>query len=546
MAASDGAPPRRSWAEVLGKNIPNGSWNRNVLEIFLEKDERGPYNVTHEECLKLMKKVGIDTQPGVQVEEIQICPNGRGIIFITLRKSVEISQFCRYDVIEVNDSGVRAVNFKPANKKDVVVTVRNIHPNTKDEVVIGYLNKFGKISNNKVVYGLYTEGPLKGFRNGNRSFKMELNPGSSLGTYHVIDGQKVLIKYPGQLQTCARCHQSARTCKGRGIAKRCEEEQGEKVDFVEYILALWKKIGYSPDLEELDQVKENEREASYQQQEGGAFTPAKVTSSPNLFSGVSVKGFPKDGDQSQMLETLLASGLPIHSIDDVSFKSNGTIIIKELTTDICKQMIDNLHGQIFMGKKVFCNGLVALTPNKNVTPVVENSSSSTCTSDQMKTFLPECPEVPLRVIQSSPCSSTENGSSSDIEQFLNEQDQEKNDEEFIRRHSLSMRSPHKGSLGAEILDINKKRSSLDKANDLLSEVKKLSARLSEYESCASTDDDCEKEEADNDDCEKEEADNEGFKSMNERKRAWRNKRKNSRSPTKDTFIKKQNTKLSPK
>ena len=47
------------------------------------------------------------------------------------------------------------------------------------------------------------------------------------------------------------------------------------------------------------------------------------------------------------------------------------------------------------------------------------------------------------------------------------------------KHSLSLRSPHKGSLAEEILLNNdSKRSSLDKAQNLLSEVKQLKAKLS--------------------------------------------------------------------
>jgi hypothetical protein len=84
------------------------------------------------------------------------------------------------------------------------VNIKNIHPNTMDEGVIDYLNKFGKVVTKKVVHGVYSDGPLKGFRNGDRSFKMEIKPTANIGTYHVLDGQKVTVRYPGQLQTCAR------------------------------------------------------------------------------------------------------------------------------------------------------------------------------------------------------------------------------------------------------------------------------------------------------------------------------------------------------
>ena len=52
----------------------------------------------------------------------------------------------------------------------------------------------------------FRDGPLKGFRNGERSFKMEIKPGINIGTYHVLDNQKVLVRYPGQLQTGVMRH----------------------------------------------------------------------------------------------------------------------------------------------------------------------------------------------------------------------------------------------------------------------------------------------------------------------------------------------------
>ena len=196
---------RKSWASVLGGNLPVRD-NKNVLEVVLEKDARGSFTVTDIECAHMMKKLSLDPRPGVHVEEVQICPQGRGVIFITLKKDIEITRFCRYDVIEITASGTRAVMVKPAVKREVVVTAKGIHPNRKNAVVLDYLGKFGEVSTNKVVYGVYTAGPLKGFKNGDRSYQIEIKPGTNLGSYHFIDSQKVSIRYPGQQQTCARCH----------------------------------------------------------------------------------------------------------------------------------------------------------------------------------------------------------------------------------------------------------------------------------------------------------------------------------------------------
>ena len=46
--------------------------------------------------------------------------------------------------------------------------------------------------------------------------------------------------------------------KSRVIARRCEAEGGMKVEFTDYILNLWQKIGYSPNNLDLSEILENE------------------------------------------------------------------------------------------------------------------------------------------------------------------------------------------------------------------------------------------------------------------------------------------------
>ena len=60
-------PLKQSWAQMLGSNLP-ASLNKNVLEIVLEKDDRGGFNVGESDCAKAMWKLGIDARPGVKVE----------------------------------------------------------------------------------------------------------------------------------------------------------------------------------------------------------------------------------------------------------------------------------------------------------------------------------------------------------------------------------------------------------------------------------------------------------------------------------------------
>ena len=203
--------PGKSWAQLLGGSLPS-TLNKNILEVVLEKDQRGAFVVSQEDCARLMRKIGLDLHPGVHLECVQVCPNGRGVILITLKDSVKIEQFCRYDVIEVTNSGIRSTIIKPAQKKEVVVTIKGIHPNTRDNTVLEYLAKFGKIVTTKVVHGIFSEGPLEGIKNGDRSFKMEVKAGENIGSYHFIEGQKVSLRYSGQQQTCGRCHEVPQKC----------------------------------------------------------------------------------------------------------------------------------------------------------------------------------------------------------------------------------------------------------------------------------------------------------------------------------------------
>ena len=119
------------------------------------------------------------------------------------------------------------------------MTIRGIHPNTRDSVVIDYLAKFGTILTTKVMYGSFLSGPLEGLKNGNRSYKLQSKPGMNIGSYHYLDGQKVTLRYVGQKQTCGRCHEDLPNCPGRGVARECEQKGGSKVAFSQYVIDIF-------------------------------------------------------------------------------------------------------------------------------------------------------------------------------------------------------------------------------------------------------------------------------------------------------------------
>ena len=143
MAANPGGRPRgeggtgggggKSWAELLGSSLPS-SLNKNVLEVVLEKDERGPYQVSDSDCARLMKKIGLDPHHGAQVESVQNCPIGRGVILITLKENVALEDFCRYNMFQVTESGIRSSLVKPAGRREVVVNIKGSTPTPETQL----------------------------------------------------------------------------------------------------------------------------------------------------------------------------------------------------------------------------------------------------------------------------------------------------------------------------------------------------------------------------------------------------------------------------
>lgn len=527
---------RRSWAQLLGSSLPS-SMNKNILEVVLEKDDRGAFVVSDDDCARLIRKLGLDQRPGVQVEGVQICPSGRGVILITLKDTVKVENYCRYDILEVTESGIRSTMVKPAGKKEVVITVKGIHPNTRDSMVLNYLSKFGKVVTTKVVHGVFNTGPLKGMKNGDRSYKLEIKPGVNIGSYHVLEGQKVSLRYQGQQQTCGRCHETPQLCKGRGIAKKCQAEGGVRIEFSEYILGLWNKIGYTPQNEELGQDLNAENEAE-EDNNVEAFTPPKAPNPFEVFVGVSIKQFPKETDQGEIMELLCKCRLPVNKTDAVLIKPNGIVTIRNLDDDTCKALIASIHGKQNFGRRLFCNGIIPLTPKKDSPAATQHPDQPAVPSPGTTTANQSCPPAGPQIL------ATENFSSA--HSFFNNMEDPGTDNldinsHFVRRYSASLlsRTPPEKSIAAEILGTPRPDMSRTKSlvNDIKDYVSDFGSGVSDL-SDAGEDNSSEEIEQKNDD-------EDGYQTMNDKKRKKKNKRKFKLTPGKEEFLKKPNLVLSP-
>ena len=180
-------------------------------------------------------------------------------------------------------------------QRNVAVTIRGLNLNTPDSLVMEYISKFGQIVNKKVVYDTDKEGPFSGLRNGDRKYLVDFTSGRNMGTFHLIDGVNVTVRYTGQRRTCGRCHQTSLACPGGGWAKICEEKGGPRVTLREHMGNLWATIGFKPAEFNLETNTGGEvSEKTIEIKESGQFTPPhrsrlRESQDKDKFIGVTIK-----------------------------------------------------------------------------------------------------------------------------------------------------------------------------------------------------------------------------------------------------------------
>ena len=98
MAQSSGGSP--SWASMAGESLSKN--DKNVMDIVLEKDSKGAFGLTDVEVAHVLQKLGAVLRPGVHIEGIQICPMGKNVIQVTMKKGVDIDHYSNKELFEVN------------------------------------------------------------------------------------------------------------------------------------------------------------------------------------------------------------------------------------------------------------------------------------------------------------------------------------------------------------------------------------------------------------------------------------------------------------
>ena len=359
------------------------SWDnrlkRNVLEISLEKDEGCQESLDQVSILRLFRTLGIDTE-----KEVEGYFQRNKSLHVWLLNGINLDKFCKNEGIRVS-TGIKTGFIRPSGKKEVTVTVSGLDFNTPDTFVMSYLNRFGKASTDKVIYDRYKEGPFIGKFNGDRKYQVDFTESDVfMGTFHLIDGSRVKVFYPGNRKTCGRCHQTADTCKGEAIARDCEENGGSRVDLATHMKQLWIKVGFQPHEFNLD--ADNDR-ADVQILDKNAFSPqlrrpASTQSDLEKLDGLSLKNFPRTLSREQIITFLVSKGLPSDfQTDLIAIGKHGNVEISNLDTTLCQTLLKNIHfsetREKFFGKPIYCRAIRQMTPVKENLPVLpENGHNS--------------------------------------------------------------------------------------------------------------------------------------------------------------------------
>ena len=335
---------------------------KNVLEVKLEKSENARFHLSNIETEGLLTNLGIDSSHFLGVSS---CPEGKGVVYITLHPSVNINRFLHKNESYVLKEGVQTSIIRPAGKKEVSVLVSGLHPNTKDQAVIRYLAAHGKVSpSDPAIHHVYPGRPgtslLAGKLNGNRSYMVDIS--KHMGSFHIIDGEKVSIRYRGQTRTCARCHQLETQCPGKAIAKECT---AQRLLLSTHMEEHWKTVSYVPD-KDSSNLEETEEEIAVDIQIGPKINHSEGPDLTLRYNSVNINGFLPGTDLQLVHEVLLRHGLP-HEVlvTDLLRKENaGKLTIENLSSETCINLMDRLHGKIFLKRKVFVTAVVAASPQK--------------------------------------------------------------------------------------------------------------------------------------------------------------------------------------
>ena len=164
---------------------------------------------------KVMKAIKV--KPNIDTQGSQAYYKGKSLIVdIWLQQQIQAAKFASEEEMALGE-GLRIVRVKPAHQTHCTMVVWGLPFCTPDSLVEEMVNFYGgKLVSPTGVMEKYRDGPFRGQFNGVRRFKVDMTSQvQPMGTYHLLDDTRIKVHYPGNLNTCARCHQFPSGCPGR-------------------------------------------------------------------------------------------------------------------------------------------------------------------------------------------------------------------------------------------------------------------------------------------------------------------------------------------
>ena len=154
-----------------------------------------------------------------------------------------------------------------------------------------------------------------------------------------------------------------------------------------------------------------------------------------------------------------------------------------------KSLISSIHGKKFLDRKLFCNGIVPLTPEKPPIPanIEEPLGVPIPAPPAIAQGTATDPKVPpLPATEDSP-SDLESNFEPCVNPELLLPFNDNDTDSVVRRYSLSLsnRTPPKGSLEADLLGTLTPGTAVSRTKFMVNEVKDLTDQLSDFYSCVS-------------------------------------------------------------
>ena len=235
-----------------------------------------------------------------------------------------------------------------------------------------------------------------------------------MGTYHLIDGNRVRVLYRGNGKTCARCHKQARLCPGSGLAKNCETAGGAHLPLVEHMKKLWNEIDFKPvnfELEDDDIADDIDHQAELDlplHTPSPLANPTAHLESPNendmaKFNGISIRNLPPQVLDEDIIDFLVHMGLSEdHDSNQVHINRGGKncwVLLEGLPSSTVQSLYTSIHYHESKAKfyevPLYCKRIRNSSPLKtSAIPDTANSHSSPQCTQMSISPRPQIPGLP--------------------------------------------------------------------------------------------------------------------------------------------------------